>query len=69
MSSAMMQVVQSLMGLQHDIDKAVERFAQQLDAKQWPLAGVELGKIAQAARSLENLHALAADILWSESQR
>jgi hypothetical protein len=63
------QFVCSMSHAKHDIGKALEDFAFQVDAKQWTNAGIALGRIQELSGKLSDLARLASDPLWEESQR
>ena len=48
--------------------RSAESFAQQLDAKQFPLAGVELGRMLQIGSLIGELYGPATEALWEDSQ-
>jgi hypothetical protein len=51
-----------------DINKQIEGFAGNLDAKQFVLAGKNLGSISELARKLTDICKLSEDALWYDSQ-
>lgn len=52
---------------QNDIYKAVEALAFQIDAKQWPMAGIELGRIEELANKIAGTCRLARDSLHEDA--
>ncbi len=50
------------------IAEAITRLAQQTDDNQWPLAGIELGKIAAYAEAIQAIVPMAKDGLWYDSE-
>ncbi len=52
----------------HTINKAIQEFASQADAKQWTEAAVAWGKLVEAAKAIQELEHPMRQILFQESQ-
>lgn len=60
--------ISSINGAKCNLEGAIERLVSQSDAKQFQLAGIELGRIEELAARIVDTCQLAKDALWADSQ-